>query len=86
MQGQNKKKLRGKYRKIKDNNNEIGRNRKNWKFYDPLNEILGNRPATQPAVVIDGLHEVEEVMKCHKEKGEEGSAEGGTSARNVWME
>ena len=74
------KKLRGEYRKIKDNNNETGRNRKNWKFYDPLNEILGSRPATQPAVVIDSLQEVEEVMmKCNEEKGEERSAEGRTS-------
>ena len=44
-----------------------------------MNEILGNRPATQPAVVIDSLHEVEEVMKCREEKGEKGSAEGGTN-------
>ena len=73
------KKLRGEYRKIKDNNKETGRNRKNLKFYDPLNEILASRPTTQPAVVIDSLLEVEEVMKCHEENGEEGSAEGQTN-------
>ena len=49
------KKLKGEYKKIKDNNNETGRKRKVWKFYDCMNDILGSKPATQPAVVIDTL-------------------------------
>ena len=55
------RKLKGEYTKIKENNNETGRNRKTWKFYDPMNEILGNKPATRPAVVIDSSLEQEEV-------------------------
>ena len=78
MQGQNKK-LRGEYRKIKVNNNETGRNKKNWKFYGPLNKILGNRSATQPAVVIDSLHETNDVVESCERQSEGGSAEKGTS-------
>ena len=37
------KQLRQEYKKIKDKHNETGRGRTNWKFYDMLNELLGNR-------------------------------------------
>lgn len=47
------KKLRQEYKKIKDNNGLTGRGRRKWRFYDAMDEILGNRPATRPPVVID---------------------------------
>lgn len=47
------KKLRQEYKKIKDYHNQTGRWRKNWKFYESLNNILGNKPATCPSVVLD---------------------------------
>ena len=78
-------KLRGKYRKIKDNNNETGRNRKNLKFYGPLNEMLENIPATQPAVVIDNLHETNDVGDSCERHSEGGSAEKGTSEEDSNM-
>ena len=70
------KKLWGSYRKIKITTMRLEETGRIGSF---MIEILGNRPATQPAVVIDSLHEVKGVMKCHEEKGEEGSAEGGTN-------
>ena len=39
----NIKKLKVEYKKIKDNNNESGRDRKIWRFYDCMNDILGLR-------------------------------------------
>ena len=48
-------KLKAEYKKVKDNNDETGRRQKVWKFYDCMNEVLGNRPTTRPAVVIDTL-------------------------------
>ena len=33
----------------------MGTDRKMWKFYDSINDILGNWPATYPPVVIDTL-------------------------------
>ena len=47
------KKLRQEYKKIKDAHSQTGTDRKKWKFYECLNEILGNRPATCLPVVID---------------------------------
>ena len=46
------KKLRQEYKKIKDDLNMTGRGRTMWKFYNKLNDILGNRPATHPPVVL----------------------------------
>ena len=66
-------------KKIKDCSNEMGRNKKNWKFYGPLNEILGNRPATRPIVVIDSLHETNDVEESCERQSEGGSVEKGTS-------
>ena len=51
------KKLKGKYKRIKDHNDETGRERKVWKFYESIDCIIGTRPAMQPAVIIDTLDE-----------------------------
>ena len=47
------KKLKQEYKKVKDKNNPTGTGRTDWKFYDKVNEILGNKPATKPPVLID---------------------------------
>ncbi len=54
------KKLKGEYKKVKDHNNETGKRRKAWKLYDCMNEVLGNKPATRPPIVIDSLEDVVE--------------------------
>ena len=51
------KKLRQEYKKIKDSHGKTGTGRSKWKFYNGINEILGNRPATCPPVIIDTLNE-----------------------------
>ena len=49
------KKLKKGFKKTKDNLKQTGNGnrRKQCKFFDKLNEILGERPSIQPAVVID---------------------------------
>ena len=47
------KKLRGEYKKVKDHNDETGRDRKSFVFDDQLNDILGHRPSIQPEHIID---------------------------------
>ena len=47
------KRLRFEYKKIKDNRRKTGRGRKEWKFYEALDMILGHKPSTQPPVVIE---------------------------------
>lgn len=39
------KKLRQEDKKIKDDHRQTGKGRTNWKFFDSIDEILGNRPA-----------------------------------------
>ena len=34
--------------RVKDNNNETGRKRKSWHFYEGVNEVPGCKPATLP--------------------------------------
>lgn len=47
------KNLKKEYRIVKDNNDETGRARKTCKFFDELDEILGHRPASTPAILLD---------------------------------
>lgn len=47
------KKMKLEYRKIKDNHNKTGRGRKNWKFLEAMDAILGHRPTTRPTVLLD---------------------------------
>ena len=56
------KKLRQEYKKLKDKHTLTGRGRTHWKFYEALNEILGNRPATRPPVVLDTSEDIHPTM------------------------
>ena len=47
------KKLRFEYRKVKDKNGKTGEGRSNWRYYDAMNAILGDKPATCPPVVVE---------------------------------
>ena len=55
------KKLKKDYKKTKDNLNETGNKRKICKFYEQINDILGDRPSTKPAIVIDSSAEQSEL-------------------------
>ena len=47
------KNLKKSYRDVKDHNGETGRGRKTCKFFKELDAILGHRPASVPAVLLD---------------------------------
>ena len=47
------KNLKTNYREVKDHNGETGRGRKTCKFYKELDRILGHRPASVPASLLD---------------------------------
>jgi len=51
------KKLRQEYKKIRDGHKETGNKGKQWKFYDKINDIMGNRPSVEPPVVLDTLQD-----------------------------
>lgn len=50
------KKLKMDYRKIKDKHRVTGTGRKTWKFLEPLDQVLGDKPTTEPPVVVDTSH------------------------------
>ena len=47
------KKLKNKYKKLKDDHDISGTNRHNWPFFDKMDEVLGTRHSVQPPVTID---------------------------------
>ena len=47
------KKLRYKYKKIKDKHGKTGEDRKDWKFLEAMDAVLGHKPATKPPVVME---------------------------------
>ena len=50
------KKLKCEYKRIKDKRNKTGEGRyPEWDYFDAIDAVLRDRPATEPAVVIDTL-------------------------------
>ena len=47
------KNLKKEYRQVKDHNGETGRGRKTCKFFKELDSILGHRPPSVPAALLD---------------------------------
>ena len=47
------KNLRQFYKELKDSHERSGFNRDKWPYYDLIDAVLGDRPATRPPVVID---------------------------------
>ena len=76
------KKLKGEYKKIKDNQS-TGQGRKDWKHYDALNEILGSRPSTQLLVIVDTLADDDNEDSAEKSKKDECEDEVVPSESNV---
>ena len=54
------KKLRREYRKVKDGNNKTGEDRKEWKYFEAIDDILGARPSTKPELLVDMLEDEKE--------------------------
>ena len=47
------KNLRQFYKDLKDGHNRSGFNRDNWPYYDLIDAVLGDRPATRPQSLVD---------------------------------
>ena len=52
------KNLKTKYREVKDNNGETGRQRISCKFYQELDIVLGHRPASVPSSLLESAMNV----------------------------
>ena len=54
------KKLKAEYKKINDKRKETGQGRyPEWEYYDAIDCVLGHKPSTQPAVVVDALEDIQ---------------------------
>ena len=70
------KNLKKSYRDIKDHNGETGRGRKTCKFFIELDDILGHRPASVPAVLLDTGNTSQNTSSPTQESVAEGEANG----------
>lgn len=46
-------KLENQFKKIEDNNKQTGRANKSWKFYNQLEQCIGDSPRVHPAYTFD---------------------------------
>ena len=70
------KNLKKSYREVKDHNGETGRGRKTCKYYKELDEILGHRPASVPAVLLDTGTTSQTPSSQNEDSAAEGEANG----------
>ena len=47
------RKLKLEYRKIKDSTKKTGTGRKDWRYFEEMDALLGHKPATQLPVVVE---------------------------------
>ena len=66
------KMLKFEYLKIKDKHGKTGEGRKNWKFLEPLDEVLGHKPATRPPVVVESGSTEDQEVDLESVMGEAG--------------
>ena len=88
------KKLKTEYRKIKDSHNVTGRGRKNWKFFEAMDEAFGHKHASEPPIVLDTSDEAsthqqpvpldcEDDDACITGSGNTSAASGSTNTSSV---
>jgi hypothetical protein len=82
----NLKKLNTK--KIKDHNGVTGNGRKTFKFYNKLDEILGHRPSSAPAFLVDTgspSHGTTTTAQLQESDAEGGTDGKGEHIYKAWM-
>ena len=65
------KKLKLDYRKVKDKQNQTGRGRTSWRYFDAMDAVLAHRPTTRPSVVLDTTNSSVEGREEPEENEEE---------------
>ena len=68
------KQLKQNYKKVKDNNSKSGHSRKTCKYFEELDSVMGDRPITRPANLLESsLQEniAEDVLEAQTSTGED---------------
>ncbi len=54
------KKLEQKYKDVKFHNSQTGNNRKEWVFYDLMEDVIGNNPKVVPVCRVSSMNDLQE--------------------------
>lgn len=77
------KKLKTEYRKVKDKRQVTGEGRKKWKFLEAMDNVLADKPSTQPSTLIDtSISSNDGTPEPCPEPNEDNDAEGGNADNN----
>ena len=77
------KKLKTEYRKVKDKHRVTGEGRKKWKFLEAMDNVLADKPSTQPSTLIDtSISSNDGTPEPCPELNEDNDAEGGNADNN----
>lgn len=66
------------YRKVKDKQGKTGTGGVTWKIFNVLDDLLGTRPSTKPAVMVDYLRDSEDEITDTTPETETSVNEGNT--------
>ncbi|KAK6489600.1 trihelix mRNAion factor GTL1-like isoform X1 [Huso huso] len=80
------KKLKQEYKKIKEHNNKSGADHKKGKYYDIMDSVLGHRPATLGAGVVNSATEIMEAMVDPPAEKEDVVQEDELDSSSNWTE
>ena len=60
LEGNVEKKLKNEkeYKKLKDTHKITGTGRKNWRFYEAMDSVIGHKQAVKPPVVLDTSEDI----------------------------
>ena len=76
------KKLKVEYKKVKDNNNQTGNNRKMCKFFDKLDNVLGSKPATRPPILVDSFDSCVNNSSDNQNSDDDRDSSSGSASNN----
>ncbi|KAF5283341.1 hypothetical protein FQR65_LT13890 [Abscondita terminalis] len=71
------------YKSIKDHNNQSGRNRKNWDYFNKMDELLYGHPAIDPPILIHNGIQIKKIDDESTSKSETVSTPESSRARNI---
>ena len=73
------KKLEQKYKDVKFHNSQTGNNRKEWEFYDLMEEVIGNNPKVVPVCTVSSMNDLQEetdAIDNHEDENQQDDDQG----------
>jgi hypothetical protein len=73
------KKLEQKYKDVKFHNSQTGNNRKEWEFYDLMEDVIGNNPKVVPVCTVSSMNDLQEetdAIDNHEDENQQDDDQG----------